>query len=83
MRRHISVHEVQAGARVFVIPRDASTPRGPKLDPIPKGGMEVVVTDYIFGCMQRGSVTAYGPEEVAEPTAPAAAEPAPADGEVN
>jgi hypothetical protein len=83
MRRHIPVHEVQAGSRVFVIPRDHSTARGPKLDPIPKEGMDVRVDDYLFGCIQRGALTAYGPEEAAPPAAPAASESVLSDGEVN
>lgn len=63
MRRHIPSYQIQPLSRVYVIPRDATTPRGPKLDPIPLAGMEVVVDDYLFGCIQRGALTACGPEE--------------------
>jgi len=79
MRKHIPVHEIQAGSRVYVLPRDHSTPRGPKLDSIPKEGMTVRVDDYVFGAIQRGALIAYGPDEAAEPAAPAAPELAPAE----
>lgn len=75
MRRHIPSYQIQPLSRVYVIPRDATTPRGPKLDPIPLAGMEVVVDEYLFGCIQRGALTACGPEEPDEPAAPTAPEP--------
>lgn len=62
-RRHIPVHEVAAGARVFVVPRDNSTPRGPGLDAIPRDGMELQVNDYIHGAIQRGALVAYEAHE--------------------
>lgn len=72
MRRHIPSYQIQPLSRVYVIPRDATTPRGPKLEPIPLAGMEVVVDDYLFGCIQRGALTACGPEEPDELAALAA-----------
>lgn len=67
MRRHIPIHEVATGSRVFVVPRDSSTPRGPRLEPVPVEGCEVLVDDYVYGCIQRGALLAYGPEEPAAP----------------
>jgi hypothetical protein len=69
-RQHIPSHAVSTGARVFVVPRDSSTPRGPNLGDIPTDGMEVQINDYIAGCLQRGALIAYGPDivdDLAEP----------------
>jgi hypothetical protein len=62
-RRHLPVSQVQFGARVFVVPREAGMPRGPHLDAIPAGGAELVVDDYVFGAIQRGALTAYEAKE--------------------
>jgi len=62
-RRHIPIQEVAAGSRIFVVPRDDSTPRGPGLGPIPTEGMVVVADDYIVGCIARGALVAYEAEE--------------------
>lgn len=83
MRRHIPSYHIQPLSRVYVIPRDATTPRGPKLDPIPLAGMEVVVDDYLFGCIQRGALTACGPEEPDELAAGESPAAAPAASELD
>lgn len=70
MREHIPSYQLHMGQRILAVPRDATTPRGPKFGPIPAEGMELVVTDYIFGCVQRGAILAYPvppAEQVAEP----------------
>lgn len=67
MRRLIPTHHIQIGARYFVVPRDESTPRGPKLGAIPKAGADLAVDDYLFGAIQRGAALAYGPKEPATP----------------
>jgi hypothetical protein len=75
-RRHIPSYEVVFGAEVFVVPRDATIPRGPRLGPIAKAGAVVRVDDYVLGCIQRGALTAYSvAEEASSPPsiAPAAA----------
>ncbi len=73
LREHIPVNQLRGGEVVFVVPRDATTPRAPKLGPIPEGGSDLAVTEYILGCAQRGAVICYGrtPESA----------PAPAGGE--
>ena len=79
MREHIPSYQLHMGQRVYVVPRDDSTPRGPKLNPIPLQGMEVRVDDYLYGCIQRGALLAYSLKVLecqAAPQSPApAAEP--------
>lgn len=72
---HIPSYQLHMGQQIRAVPRDATTPRGPKLGCIPVGGMDLVVNDYIFGCVQRGAVLAY-PVEIpaAEPAAQKPAE---------
>lgn len=86
---HIPSYQLHMGQRILAVPRDATTPRGPKLGCIPVGGMELRVDDYILGCIQRGALLAYPveapTEQVAEVVEPAAAQlptehvPAPAE----
>ncbi len=65
-RKHIPICAVSLGQRVFVLPRGDGIPRGPGLEPLPREGAVLTVTDYLFGAIQRGAVTAYEPAECSE-----------------
>lgn len=65
-RKHIPICAVSLGQRAFVLPRGEGIPRGPGLGPIPPEGMVLILTDYLFGAIQRGAVSAYEPAERSE-----------------
>lgn len=61
MREFIPASRLHVGSVVFVVPQDATTPRGPKLGMIPPAGADLAINDYLLGCAQRGAVRCYGP----------------------
>lgn len=65
-RKHIPICAVSTGQRVFLVPRGDGIPRGPGLEPLPREGVVQTITDYLFGAIQRGAVTAYEPAECSE-----------------
>ena len=65
-RKHIPICVVSLGQRVFVLPRGDGIPRGPGLEPLPREGAVLTITDYLFGAIQRGAVTAYEPNECSD-----------------
>ncbi len=69
-RAHIQASQLRSGQRVYAVPRDETTPRGgpvggKPLGPIPIAGAELVITEYLLGCAQRGAITCYELVEVA------------------
>jgi hypothetical protein len=65
-RKHIPICAVSLGQRVFVLPRGDGIPRGPGLEPLPREGAVLTITEYLFGAIQRGGVTAYEPSECSD-----------------
>jgi len=65
-RKLLPICAVSLGQRAFVLPRGEGIPRGPGLDPIPREGAVLTVTDYLFGAIQRGALAAYEPSECSD-----------------
>jgi hypothetical protein len=75
MGKQLQVSDLKPGARLLFVPVREGIARGPKLAPIPMQGAVLAVTDYLIGCVKRGSLQAFA-RDLKEPPMP---EPQPND----